>query len=97
MPNGEQYYNSAAKLNDVTTDCGSKIVFHMFRAVLLSVIVRVGLECLCCLCGFITFTYYTKRGCDPLEAGLIENSNQVSWIERCRVGGFHPITYCLSF
>lgn len=53
---------------------------------MLSVLVRVTLECLCSVCGVITFAYYAKRGCDPLEAGVIDNPNQVG-VNRC----FHII------
>ena len=46
-------------------------------AVLGTVPVRLLLECLSMMCGVITFAYYAKLGCDPLEADKSGNTNQV--------------------
>ena len=38
-------------------------------------ILSIGL--LSCFAGIVMFSYYFKRGCDPLGAGYISDANQV--------------------
>ncbi|XP_048236774.1 sodium-coupled monocarboxylate transporter 1-like [Haliotis rufescens] len=46
-------------------------------SVMLNVLGVLILLTIVCLAGIITFAYYTQKGCDPLSAKYISNSNQL--------------------
>ena len=70
------------------TTCLSLVsTFGLHRCVLLTVPGSILLKTMACLCGLVTFAYYTDKGCDPLGAGYITNPNQVGLVVLIIFGG----------
>ncbi|CAH1790095.1 unnamed protein product [Owenia fusiformis] len=46
-------------------------------AILLNIPGILFLITICCVAGIVCFAYYQDKGCDPLKAGFVDNSNQL--------------------
>ena len=53
------------------------------RSVFLSIPFLIVMNVLTSLVGLIIYAHYADIGCDPLQSGLISNSNQVCCIHIC--------------
>ena len=67
--------NSNNFLLSISVYLNFTILLH--RCVIGTIPGSILLSSLSCACGFVVFAYYANLGCDPLEAGYIENPNQV--------------------
>ena len=70
-----RWFGTSWRSCDVTETC--RYLFLRHRVVIGAIPGNLVLSTLAFLVGWIVFAYYTLEGCDPMEAGLLSNPNQV--------------------